>query len=154
VDYNTSDFSGFDWVGEQNFVGEKKVNGRPCLVFQDKVVTVEPSQLEMIKSTIDRDFNWMGQIDENGRSISGTQASAPARRIFNIEDYKTQVTAYIDAETRLPIALVYASPQGAVTRTYQFQALPSPLVIPNEVRKVLEASKARQKRLNVSRAPI
>lgn len=154
VNYDTSDFSGFDWIGAQNFVGEKKVNGRPCLVFQDKVVTVEPSQLEMIKSTIDRDFNWMGEIDENGRSVNGAQTGAPARRVFNIEDYKIQVTAYIDAETRLPIALVYASPQGAVTRTYQFQALSTPLVMPDEVRKMLEAFKRRQKRLSVSHAPI
>jgi hypothetical protein len=135
-------------------VGERKVNGRPCLVFQDKVVTVEPSQLEMIKSSIDRDFNWMGQLDENGRSVKGAQASAPARRVFHIEDYQAQAIAYIDDETRLPIALVYTTPQGTVTRTYQFQALPSPLVMPNEIRKLLEAFKVRQKRLNVSRAPI
>lgn len=154
VNYDISDFSGFDWVGAQNFVGEKKVNGRPCLVFQDKVVTVEPSQLEMIKSTIDRDFNWMGQIDENGRSVKGGQTNAPQRRVFNIEDYKTQVTAYIDDETRLPIALVYLTPTGVLTRTYQFQSLPSPLVIPEGLRKTLEAFKVQQKRLRASQAPI
>jgi len=154
VDYDTSDFSGFDWVGVQNFAGEKKVNGRPCLVFQGKVVTVEPSQIEMIKSTIDRDFNWMGQLDANGKPVKGGQEAAPQRRVFRIEDYEASVTAYIDDETRLPVALVYNTPQGTMTRLYQFQPISGPLVIPDEVRKTFEAFKARQKRLSGSHAPI
>lgn len=153
VNYDTNDFSGFDWVGVQNFVGAKKVNGRPCLVFQDKVVTAEPSELKRMQRDISRDFSWM-RVDEKGNTIEGAQGDAPQRRVFNIEDYKTQVTAYIDEETRLPIALVYSSPQGLITRTYQFQELPTPLVIPEEVRKELQTFDAQQKKLQVQKAPI
>jgi hypothetical protein len=153
VNYDTNDFSGFDWVGVQNFMGGKKVNGRPCLVFQDKVVTAEPSELNRMKRDINRDFSWM-VVDEKGNPIDGAQADASKRRVFNIEDYKTQVTAYIDDETRLPIALVYTSPQGVVTRTYQFQELPAPLVIPEEVRKELQTFEIRQKKLQDQKAPI
>jgi hypothetical protein len=153
VNYDTNDFSGFDWVGAQNFIGEKKVNGRSCLIFQDKVVTVDPSRLDMIKSDIERDTSWI-QINKSGDIVSGAASGAPARRVFNIEDYKTQVTAYIDNETRLPVALVYLSLQGAVTRTYQFQELPAPLVIPEELRKELQKFDVRQRKLQVQKAPI
>jgi hypothetical protein len=107
----------------------------------------------MIKSDIERDTSWI-QINKSGDIVSGAASGAPARRVFNIEDYKTQVTAYIDNETRLPVALVYLSLQGAVTRTYQFQELPAPLVIPEELRKELQKFDVRQRKLQVQKAPI
>jgi hypothetical protein len=117
------------------------------------VLTISPKQIQAIKDEIDRDFTWI-ELDENGEAKPATSEMQARRRTFNIEDYKSDVVAYIDDETRLPVALVYTTPQGAVTRTYQFQALSTPLVMPAEVRKLLEAFKMRQKRLNVSRAPI
>jgi hypothetical protein len=148
ADYSREDFAGLDWLTLQNFVGSRMVNGRNCLVFKDRQVTVEPSELEAIKSDITRDFSW-AQVDDKG-NVKEIQK----RRTFNIENYKSDVTAYIDDETRLPIALVYQTPQGIITRSYQFQTLSSPLVIPAEVRKALQTFEVRQKKLSVPHAPI
>ncbi len=60
------------------------------------------------------------------------------------------VTAYIDEETRLPLALVYESPNGTMTRSYSFQPLSQVPQMPAEVQKMLEAYKQRQKMLGAS----
>ena len=123
------------------------------MVFEDRVVTVEPSELGAIKSNISRDFTWM-TLDKNGEPKSDASQPNRKRPIFNIEDYKYQVVAYIDDETRLPIALVYKTPTGVMTRTYEFQAAPNLPALPPDVEALLKGSIQRQWRLSVAHAPI
>jgi hypothetical protein len=153
ADYSSQDFAGFDWITQQNFTGEMEVKGRRCLVFQGKVVTPEPAELEAIKSDIGRDFTWV-ELDKNGKPKPITPEMQARQRVFNIEDYKNPVVAYIDDETRLPIALVYKTPAGVTTRTYEFQAAPTLPALPPDVQVLLKGSIQRQWRLSVARAPI
>ena len=153
ADYSRQDFAGFDWISPQNFSGVKSVNGRPCLVFTGKVVTLEPSELKAIQSDMSRDFSWM-ELDEKGEAKPITPEMKARQRVFNIENYKSPVVAYIDDETRMPVALIYKTPSGTITRTYQFQPAPAPLQLPPEAQAVLKGNVERQQRLSVSRAPI
>ena len=141
-DYSNQDFAGFDWISAQNFIGNKTVNGKKCLVFEDRVVTVNKAELDAIVSDIGRDFSW-----------ARTKDGKP--RIFNRDDYKTSVTAYIDDETRLPVSLVYKTPAGeTITRTYQFQPLSITLGVPPEVQAVFKATIHRTQQTTVGHAPI
>jgi len=148
TNYASEDFAGFEWISQQNFKGLKEVNGRPCLVFQDRVVTIETAELEILRSDINRDFSWL-TLNENGASTKGSP-----KRTFNIEDYKNPVVAYIDEQTRLPVALVYKCPAGTVTRTYQFQPAPATLQLPPEAQVILNTSAERQRRMSAGHAPI
>lgn len=155
ADYSSQDFAGFDWISQQNFTGVTTVNGRRCLVFQGRVVTLEQSELSAISSDIARDLTWADLPDEKGGSKPKPSEPRlkPQQRFFNIEDYKSPVAAYIDEETRLPVALVYKTPAGTMTRTYEFRAAPA-LVPPPDLQKALESYKEREKRLSVARAPV
>ncbi len=54
TDFIQSDFAGFDWISQSNFVGRQKVSGRPCLLFKDRVVTINPEQVRIEKAkTVD-----------------------------------------------------------------------------------------------------
>jgi len=153
TDYSRQDFAGFDWITPQNFTGVKALNGRRCLVFTGKVVTLDPAELKMIQSDIARDFTWV-ELDEKGEAKPITPEMKARQRVFNIENYKYPVAAYIDDETRLPLALIYQGPMGTVTRTYQYQAAPASLQLPPEAQALIKGSAERQQRLTVSRAPI
>jgi hypothetical protein len=149
ADYASQDFAGLGWISAQNFKGEVEYSGRKCFLFQDKVVTTEASELETIKSHMDRSFDTV-KTDENG-NITVKVGVHPQ---FHIEDFKKEVYAYIDQETRLPVAVLYKTPEGIVTRTYQFQKLQSMPPVPPEVQKALESFRRREKSMSVPHAPI
>jgi len=149
VDYTTQDFAGLGWISPQNFKGEVDYKGRKCFVFSDMVVTAESSELEAIKSHLDRSFDTV-KTDENGN----TTVQVGVHPQFHIEDFKKEVYAYIDEESRLPVAIMYKRPGGIVTRTYQFQKLNTMPLPPAEVRKALDLFKQREKSLSVPHAPI
>jgi len=149
VDYSTQDFSGLGWIAEQNFKGEANYKGRKCFVFGDRVVTSETTEIEAVRSSMARSFNSL-KTDDNG-NVTVKEGDHPQ---FNIEDFKKEVFAYIDQETRLPIALLYKTPGGIVVRTYQYQKLQSMPTVPPEVKKALDAFKQREKSLSVPNAPI
>jgi len=155
ADYTTQDFAGFDWITPQNFVGAKVINGRRCLVFEDRVVTLEPSELRAIESDIGRDLTWADLPGENKDPALQTEPRLrPKRRFFRIEDYKSPVAAYIDDQTRLPMALIYKTPAGSVTRTFEYQSAPPLLELPAEAQAVIKENVQRQQRLSVPHAPI
>lgn len=149
ADYAAQDFAGLGWISAQNFKGEAEYKGRKCYVFSDKVVTTEASELEAIKSHLDRSFDTV-KTDENGH----TTVQVGVHPQFHIEDFKKDVYAYIDEETRLPVVVMYKTPGGMVTRTYQYQKLQSMPPVPPEVRKALDSFKQREKSLSVPHAPI
>ena len=149
ADYATQDFAGLGWISPQNFQGEVDYKGRKCYLFQDKVVTSETSELSAIKSHLDRSFDTV-KTDENGN----TTVKVGVHPQFHIEDFKKDVYACIDKESRLPVAVIYKTPGGVVTRTYQYQKLQTMPPVPPEVRKALDAFKQREKSLSVPHAPI
>jgi hypothetical protein len=141
TDYATSDFAGFDWISLSNFVGEKAVGGRKCLVFKDKIVTGEPSEVNMMKGLAQRKSNdWRAAKLVAGQS--GQSFTAPEPEQFDESKYMGEVMAYIDEETRLPVALVYPVGKQVVTRYYQFDTGPETLPIPTDVQKLLPPSGA------------
>lgn len=42
MDFSKSDFQGFEWISEKNFVGIRDVLGRKCLVFRDTIKRTAP----------------------------------------------------------------------------------------------------------------
>ena len=150
ADYATQDFAGLGWISANNFIGEKSFQGRKCFAFEDKVVTVEQQELETAKSDISRNFTWV-KLDTKGNVLEKDDAK---RMVFNIEDYKNPVVAYIDEETRLPVALIYKTPNGVMTRSYQFQKLSTLPAPPSEAHKALDSYKDREQRLSGAPAPI
>lgn len=138
-DYATSDFAGFDWISTSNFVGEKTVEGRKCLVFKDRIITQDPGEINIMKTMAKRmrdDWNAAKIIaGQNGQRFTEPEPAA-----FNVDQYKGEVTAYIDEETRLPVALVYPIGKQNVARYYQFQVGPQTLAIPPDVQKLLPSS--------------
>jgi hypothetical protein len=152
TDYSAADFAGFDWISLQNFAGRQDFQGRPCLVFKNKMVTMEPAEINMLKSI--RAAEIAAQIDrEEEAAAKAGQKAGPEIRTetpiapFNPDDFKVEVVAYIDDQSRMPVALVYGTPKGAMTRTYQFQPSPGSLLLPPEVRSLLEKYWERRKRL-------
>jgi len=119
-DYSSEDFAGFGWVTQKNFSGMRDFDGSHCMVFDGRVVTLSPAEIESIKSNLSRDFTGASVSDGEAAQNSATKPVSNGKR-FNIEDYKFDATAYIDKETRLPVALVYETPTGKVTRTYRFE---------------------------------
>jgi hypothetical protein len=149
ADYSTQDFAGLSWISAQNFKGEVDYKGKKCFLFQDKVITVEATELDAIKSNLARSFNTV-KADENG-NLTIKEGEHPQ---FHLDDYKKDVYAFIDEESRLPIAVLYKTPIGVVTRTYQYQKIQSMPPVPPEVQKALDAFKQREKSLSVPNAPI
>lgn len=75
VDYSKSDFVGFEWISQANFVEARSLGGRTCWVFQKQYTIAKTDQTEQTDASV------------------------------NIETYAVQVTAYIDTETQLPVLL-------------------------------------------------
>jgi hypothetical protein len=149
ADYTSQDFAGLGWISAQNFKGEVDYKGRKCFLFKDKVLTTEATELEAIRSHMDRSFDTV-KTDENG-NITVKVGVHPQ---FHIEEFKRDVYAYIDQETRLPVAVLYKTPGGIVTRSYQFQKLQTMPPVPPEVQKSLDSFKQREKSMSVPHAPI
>lgn len=138
TDYTKTDFAGFGWISLNNFVGRQSVAGKKCLVFKDRVVTIDPQEIAMMKA------NMMAQMKPDATSLPS----------FDINQYKVDVEADIDDQTRLPIMLSYKMDSGTMTRKYDFQPSGQALSIPPEVQQTLKKYKAVQKRMSVRNAPI
>ena len=67
------------------------------------------------------------------------------------DQFKVDVEADIDEQTRLPVKLTYQTPQGTTTRTYTFEGTASSLNLPPEVQA---AAGKFQKHLKSMSAPI
>jgi hypothetical protein len=117
VNFSKSDFDGFNWISTTNFQGIRKVMGRQCLVFSDKVVT--------------------------GTLSSDPHAKSPSSPEFTYDN----MVACVDAETRLPVVLTNANgittykfltPPGAM------QTLPQSIIALVEKQRQLSKSLARK----------
>jgi len=150
VDYAQSDFAGFDWISQSNFIGRKKVLGRPCLLFKGREITVNPEQARLAKADADAQRARAEIAKADARAAGKPAPDVPMPKSFQEEDYKVDVTAYIDEETRLPVALVYMSPGGEMMRTYSFQSSSQMPSVPPEVLQLFQAYLQRQKMLGGS----
>jgi len=155
TDYTNSDFPGFDWISEKNYVGVKAVGSQQCLVFRDKVVTMDPHDLAAIQAEIQQSIEqWRIRQEERKSKPSSpipsdevVDTSGP--RPFNIDDYKMDAVAVIDSATGLPVMLSYVTDKGNETRTYQFNPAPATsLSLPPAAQKIVAAQQARLKRLS------
>jgi hypothetical protein len=153
TDYSTTDFAGFDWISSQNFIGAQEVMGRHCLVFKDRIVTMEPGEISLRKTVRENEIAEQKEREEKAAATAAwrhtTQAQPEEASLapFNPDDSKVEVTAYIDDQSRLPVALVYGTPNGTMMRTYQFQPPPASVVLPPEVATLLEKSLERLRRM-------
>ena len=119
TDYSKSDFPGFDWISARKYTGTQTMEGVPCIVFHD------------------------GPAD-NGALPSGTpdpNAPPPVP--------KTGRTAYIAADSRLPVLLQV----DGVTTFYQFEAPPAtPLSLPPNVQVAIDMIHAQDQRAAIAPA--
>lgn len=143
TDYSKTDFAGFDWVTLNNFTGRQTINSRKCLVFKDKVMTMDPQELEMVKAAASE--------QASAALLKNPSVAVPP---LKIDQYKVEVEADIDDQTRLPVKLTYKTANGTMTRTYDFQPSAQTISIPSEVQQALDKYKAAQKRMSVPHAPI
>jgi len=132
ADYAKADFAGFAWISLNNFSGRRMVMGKKCLIFKDKVITIDPAELE-----IDR---------------GGLEAKATVNP--NNDRFKVDVEADIDDATRLPVMLIYQTPRGQTTRTYSFGTPDGSLSLPPEVKQLLDKYELYIKRMSGRPAPI
>lgn len=153
TDYSATDFAGFDWISSQNFIGAQEVMGRHCLIFKTKVVTMEPGEISLRKSIRANEIIAQKEREEEATKKAArnhatqTQPEEAPIAALNPDNFKVEVTAYIDDQSRLPVALVYGIPNGVMMRTYQFQPPPASVVLPPDVIALLEKSVERQKRM-------
>jgi hypothetical protein len=143
TDYSTSDFSGFGWISLKNFSGRQNVNGQHCLVFKDKVITMDPQELEQMKSSLFLQY----------QAAKQSQSNLPPP-VFNADEFKVDVEADIDEKTRLPVLLSYKTYEGLMTRHYDFQSADSSLSLPPEVKQLLQKYEENRRRLMGPMAPI
>jgi hypothetical protein len=110
-DYIKTDFAGFDWISQSNFVGIQSVSGDKCLVFKDKVMPLSA----MMVSSLQTEALYSGK---------------PA----DLSSHMVDAEADIDFKTLLPISLKI----GKITRVFTYQAPPaSPLELPAEAQAAL-----------------
>ncbi len=108
TDYSQSDFPGFEWISRKNYIGTQSMAGVPCIVFHT------------------------GPDDTGAAALSGTAAPNPGAPVAIP---KGGSTAYIAADSRLPVLLVA---DGSM-KFFQFEAPPStPLVLPPNVEAALD----------------
>jgi hypothetical protein len=171
TDYIGADFAGFGWIAEKNYVGVQAVATRPCLVFHDKVMTADPQEIDLIRITMQQQkADWQnrqsgkvqkqvhptvtGSGSAGKQSGKGSQADAAADETpppdFNPDNYKRDVTAYIDAESGMPVLLTYKTQRNETeTRSYTFLATPtSPLVLPPEAQLLVDQNQTRLRRIS------
>jgi len=132
VDYAKADFAGFAWISLNNFSGRRMVMGKKCLIFKDKVITIDPAELE---------------IDRGGLEAKGNV-------LPNNDRFKVDVEADIDDATRLPVMLIFQAPRGQATRTYSFRTPEGSLSLPPEVKQLLDKYNLYIKRMSGRIAPI
>jgi hypothetical protein len=166
TNYAVADFAGFAWISEANYVGTREVAKRPCLLFHDKVVTMDQREFEDTRAGVQQAItDWETRQKEKARSetrltkqgsAGGEPAATPGPlpsadappRPFNIDDYKMDTDAVIDAETGMPVTLTYKTQSGAVTRTFVFQPNPPPLSLPPEVQQLVNQNAQRLQRMS------
>lgn len=154
TDYTKSDFPGFDWISEKNYVGVKAIGSQQCLVFRDKVVTMDPRELAAVRAAVQQSIDdWQVRQEESKSKPSSptprNEVEAPAPRPFNIDDFKFDAEAAIDSATGLPVMLSYATTAGNETRTYQFNPAPAtPPSLPPAAQGIVAAQQGRLKRLS------
>ena len=152
TDYSKVDFAGFDWISEKNYAGMVLVANRKCLVFRGKTVTTEPMDLQISNIDAQTAYAAFATRKRMRDSVGITPDDDPneeAPAPFNPNDHKMDATAAIDAETGLPVQLVYATPGGIVTRAYQFLSAPAtPLALPADAQTAFNAQSERMKRLS------
>lgn len=103
-DFSQTDFPGFGWLSAANFSDIAGFRGRKCLVFRERFAPP-------VVMTVGED----------------PAAPVPQPVVQNM-------TAYIDLETRFPVALENA--EGI--QTYQFHAPPQDLALPGNVKTLFE----------------
>jgi hypothetical protein len=152
TDYSKTDFPGFDWISEKNYVGARTVGDRQYFVFRDKVVTLDPQDIEALEKAAGQAIaNWQDkQLESSAKGNSPAKPKAPATvppRPFNIDDYKMDAEAVVDSDSGLPVTLSYGTTLGNETRTYQFLPPPStPLSLPPEAQQIAGEQQASLRR--------
>jgi hypothetical protein len=135
TDYSKTDFAGFGWIALKNFTGTREVGGKHCLIFKDKVLTLDPQEIATMSAVQAREAN-------------------PANRVLNLDLLKVDVEADIDFKTRLPVQLIYKTSSGVMTRSYTFESTQATLSVPAGIQQLLQKFQNYQRRLAVPIAPI
>jgi hypothetical protein len=113
----------------------REVGGKHCLIFKDKVLTLDPQEIATMSAVQAREAN-------------------PANRVLNLDLLKVDVEADIDFKTRLPVQLIYKTSSGVMTRSYTFESTQATLSVPAGIQQLLQKFQNYQRRLAVPIAPI
>jgi hypothetical protein len=143
TDYSKADFAGFDWVALSHYTGTGSVLGRKCLIFKSREIVMDAASLHLARLNA---LNKLISHDLSDYSISDKNVSD--------DQFKVDVEADIDQQTRLPVKLTYQTAEGTTTRTYTFETAGSSLELPPEVRAAVGKFQKYLKSMSVPIAPI
>jgi len=117
----------FSWVSPKFFIGTNTYRGRQCDVYRQ----FAPPQL--------RD----GEYDEDRQNLAHSELNGNDGEIVN--------TAFIDVETKLPLALQNATEARIYQKLPSFKPFSMPPKVVEAIQQQAEAIKRRQQRFNISR---
>jgi hypothetical protein len=127
-----AEFTEFGWVKPTHFSGTVEYAGRQCAMYQE--LQADPKQSGTIKD---------GAPSGSGTTRIVSQQTTPGTSPNQRE--KILQTAYIDATTRLPVALIDRSG----TYRYTFKALNEPLALPSEYAAALRETEQRMEKMRL-----
>jgi hypothetical protein len=143
TDYSKADFAGCDWITLNNFAGRGSVLGRKCLIFKSREIVMDAASLHMAR------LNALNKLISNNLS----DYSISDKNVSD-DQFKVDVEADIDEQTRLPVKLTYQTAQGTITRTYTFETTGSSLTLPPEVQAAVSKFQKYIKSMSMPIAPI
>ena len=159
TDYSEADFAGFDWISLHNFSGVRDVQGKHCITFKDRVITLDPQEVAMIQAAFNNSAanEAARERQEQQNQHLKNPSPTPDKPVptYDVNSLKVDVEADIDNETRLPVQLTYKTVSGkTMIRTYSFQAPSGSLSLPREVQSLIKSYQDRQQRMTGKSAPI
>ena len=152
TDYSHGDFAGFGWISAKNYIGAALVANRECLIFRDKTITLEPPDIHVMNIAAQdayTAYESRKRARKEGLPVDDDNSNETTPPPFNLDEHKMEATAVIDAETGLPVQLVYATLGGIVIRNFQFQPTPTALLaLSPDAQAALDAHYERVKRMS------
>lgn len=115
------------WVTPKYFIGTALYLGRPCDVYRQFSRQLEADE----------------EYTDGGHVLAADEASGQPAEVFR--------TAYIDAETAVPVALEKGYETLIYERRYPFEPISLPTSVIDAVEQRNEAIKRRQQRFNISK---
>jgi hypothetical protein len=126
------------------------IQTRPAYIAGENPLYENYSQTDFPRLIWVSQKNYAGMKSYNGKSCLYFKD----RYKFYGEDEESDVEAYTDLKTRLPVASIVSTPSGQTTYAYEFQQPPAAtLTLPNKVQSALDARRKAQSAGRINPAP-